>query len=64
MTADTDRPWTALDLAQQLGINGEKPVNSLSVALGRWARQGLLERTARATYRLTRPDTWTPAPNP
>ncbi|MDH6115436.1 hypothetical protein P3T36_006622 [Kitasatospora sp. MAP12-15] len=64
MTADTDRPWTAPDLAQQLGITGRKPVNSPSVALGRWARQGLLERTARATYRLTRPDTWTPAPSP
>ncbi|MFC9329221.1 hypothetical protein [Kitasatospora sp. NPDC057015] len=64
MMADTDRPWTAPDLAQQLGINGPKPVNSLSIALGRWARQGLLERTARATYRLTRPDTWTPAPSP
>ncbi|PWI05658.1 hypothetical protein DIZ27_38150 [Streptomyces sp. NWU339] len=64
MTVDTDRTWSARDLARQLDITGRKPINSLSVALGRWARQGLLERTARATYKLTQPDTWTPAATP
>ncbi|MEU2874671.1 IS4 family transposase [Streptomyces olivoreticuli] len=43
------RPWHATELAQALGSANYR---SICAQLGYWAREGLLQKTARATYTL------------
>lgn len=49
MSADPLRGWHARDLARLLDIAN---IDSLQAQMGRWARQGLIHKTARATYTL------------
>jgi hypothetical protein len=53
------RPWHARELATALGFT---QYDSFCVQLGRWTREGLLEKTANATYRLA-PDCLPPQPS-
>jgi hypothetical protein len=55
-------PWRARDIARTLGIVGEKALNSFCVQLSTWARQGLLTKTAPATYTITPSTALTPTP--
>jgi hypothetical protein len=43
----------ARDLARELGITGEAALNSFSVQMSKWARQGQLLKTAPATYAIS-----------
>jgi hypothetical protein len=54
MGTDPSRAWHARDLAHLLGIAN---IDSLQAQMGRWARQGLIHKVARATYVL-HPQGW------
>ncbi|MGW7530580.1 IS4 family transposase [Streptomyces sp. NPDC054783] len=54
------RSWHARELAQALNFTH---YDSFCVQLGRWTREGLLEKIANATYRLA-PDCLPPQPSP
>ncbi|MCT9113458.1 IS4 family transposase [Streptomyces mirabilis] len=62
MHSAPERAWRAADIGRPLGITNEKALNSFRVQLAKWARQGLLTKTAPATYRLASPTPLTPAP--
>jgi len=47
----------ARDIAHTLGITGEKALNSFCVRMSKWAHQGLLTKTAPATYTLATENT-------
>ncbi|MEU6557289.1 IS4 family transposase [Streptomyces sp. NPDC046915] len=49
MRTTPDRIWHARDLANELGITS---YDSFYVQLGRWTREGLLDKIANATYTL------------
>ncbi|GDY68825.1 hypothetical protein SAV14893_082180 [Streptomyces avermitilis] len=60
MRTEPHRPWHARELATALAYAQH---GSFCVQLGRWAREGLLDRTADATYRLA-PDCLPPEASP
>lgn len=60
MRAAPHRPWHARDLATALGFTH---YDSFCVQLSRWTREGLLAKTANATYRLA-PDCLPAQPPP
>ncbi|MFE5372531.1 hypothetical protein [Streptomyces mirabilis] len=62
MHSAPERAWSAAGIGRPLGITNEKALNSFRVQLAKWARQGLLTKTAPATYRLASPTPLTPAP--
>lgn len=66
MRTEPYRPWHARELSVALA---HTHYDSLCVQLGRWAREGLLDKTANATYRLAAdciapPQPLTPPPRP
>ncbi|MEU6709290.1 transposase [Streptomyces wuyuanensis] len=64
LTTDARREWTIREIADALGITARKPINILSTQLAHWARAGLLTRPARATYKITFPNTLTAPTRP
>jgi hypothetical protein len=49
-----DRSAHATDLARELGVTGTRELNNFRTRMSQWSIAGLLTKTARATYTLTR----------
>ena len=58
------QPRRVRDIAASLEISGRQPINRLATRMSRWARQGLLTKTAPATYTINETPPLTTRSNP
>ncbi|WP_043486179.1 MULTISPECIES: IS4 family transposase [Streptomyces] len=64
LAAHANQPMHAHDLADHMGLTAPQSRKNLASQLCLWTRHSRLTRTAPNTYKITLPDTLTPAPGP